>query len=176
MQIIIHNYIYVIAILVVYLHVFSLGKFSNSFAPPLYNQVVNYVQIQMWTCSCIYCCSTAPADYISVSSEPLTFTRGSPSDSVTISIQDDTTVEYSESFVARLSVDTALYPGVRLAPNAANVNIRDNDGEKMQPRLYTIHFSTTNVQCLYVGGVYFFWIRYHKSATYTVCAITFPST
>ena len=104
----------------------------------------------MWNCSCIHYCSTAPADYVSVSNEPLTFTRGSPSDSVTISIRDDTTEEYSESFVARLSVDTALYPGVRLAPNTANVNIRDNDGEEMQPWLYyTIHFSTTtNVQCL----------------------------
>ena len=119
--------------------------------------------LKMWTCSCIYCCFTAPADYISVSSEPLTFTRGSPSDSVTITIQDDTTVEYSESFVARLSVDTALYPGVRLAPNTANVNIRDNDGEKMQPWLHTIHFSTTtNMQCLNGGDVYFYWIRHHK--------------
>ena len=150
----------------------SVRKFSNSFAPPLYNQVVNYVQIQMWTCSCIYCCSTAPADYISVSSEPLTFSRGSPSDSITITIQDDTTVEYSESFVARLSVDAALYPGVRLAPNTANVNIRDNDGEKMQPWLYTIHFST----CLYGSDVYFFWIRHHKKCHVHSITITFPRT
>ena len=83
-------------------------------------------------------CSTAPADYISVSSEPLTFTRGSPSDSVTITIRDDTIVEGLESFVARLSVNTVLYPGVRLAPDTADVHIRDNDGKAIQNVFWVI--------------------------------------
>ena len=86
----------------------------------------------MWNCSCIHYCSIAPADYISVSSEPLTFTRGSSSDSVTITIREDTIVEGLESFVARLSVNTVLYPGVRLAPDTADVHIRDNDGKAIQ--------------------------------------------
>ena len=37
-------------------------------------------------------------------------------------------VEGLESFVARLSVNAALFPGVTLAPDTAVVNIRDNDG------------------------------------------------
>ena len=64
-----------------------------------------------------------------MSDEPLTFTRGSPSQSVSITIIDDTTVEDSEMFVARLSVNAAVYPGVRLAPDTANINIINNDGE-----------------------------------------------
>ena len=83
-------------------------------------------------------CSTAPDDYISVSSEPLTFTRGNPIDSVTITIRDDTIVEGLESFVARLSVNTVLYPGVRLAPDTADVHIRDNDGKAIQNVLWVI--------------------------------------
>jgi arginine repressor len=67
------------------------------------------------------------SDYMSMFNEPLTFTRGSPDDTVTITIRDDTIVEGLESFVARLSVNTALYPGVRLAPDTANVSIRDDD-------------------------------------------------
>ena len=78
-----------------------------------------------------YYCSTAPADYTSMLDKPLTFTRGSPSQSVTITIRDDTTVEDSEKFVARLSVNAALYPGVRLAPDTANVIIAP-DGKTIQ--------------------------------------------
>ena len=63
-----------------------------------------------------------------MSDEPLTFTRGSPSQSVTIAIRDDITVEDSENFVAMLSVNAALYPGVRLSPNTANISITDNEG------------------------------------------------
>ena len=64
-----------------------------------------------------------------MSDEPLTFTRSSSSQFFAITIRDDTTVEDSESFVARLSVNAALYPGVRLAPDTANIHIIDNDGE-----------------------------------------------
>ena len=78
-----------------------------------------------------YYCSTAPTDYTSVSDEPLTFTRRSLSQSVTITIRDDTTVEDSEKFVARLSVNASLYPGVRLAPDTANVIIAP-DGKTIQ--------------------------------------------
>ena len=60
--------------------------------------------------------------------ELITFTSGSLSQSVTISIRDDTTVEGLESFVTRLSVNADVYPGVRLAPDTAYVNIRDSDG------------------------------------------------
>ena len=67
-------------------------------------------------------------DYTAVDDETLTFTRANPSDSVTITIQDDSTVEDLETFVASLFVDSALNPGVRLDPATANVNIRDNDG------------------------------------------------
>ena len=74
-------------------------------------------------------CSTAPADYISVLSEPLTFTREIFNRSVTISIKDDTTDESFESFVASLSVSAAVYAGVSLAPNTAYINIKDNDGK-----------------------------------------------
>ena len=74
---------------------------------------------------------TAPTDYISAFSDPLTFARGSPSQSITITILDDIAVEDSENFVARLSVNATLYPGVRLAPDTANINIRDNDGKSM---------------------------------------------
>ena len=73
--------------------------------------------------------STAPADYTSVFGERLTFTRGGSTQSVTISIMDDNTVEDLESFVVSLSVNTALYPGVRLAPDTANVNIVCDDGK-----------------------------------------------
>ena len=82
-------------------------------------------------------CSTAPTDYTSAFSEHLTFTRGRHSDSVTITIEDDTIVEDLESFVARLSVNTVLYPGVRLAPDTANVNIRDNDGNTIKCPMVT---------------------------------------
>ena len=56
----------------------------------------------------------------------LTFTRDSRSQSVFISIVDDTTVEELECFVARLSVNTSVYSGVRLAPNTADVCIDPN--------------------------------------------------
>ena len=64
-----------------------------------------------------------------MSDEPIIFTRRSSSQSVSIIIIDDTTVEDTESFVARLSVNAAVYPGVRLAPNTANIHIIDNDGK-----------------------------------------------
>ena len=83
-------------------------------------------------------CSTAPTDYTSAFSERLTFTRGRHSDSVTITIEDDSIVEGLESFVARLSVNTVLYPGVRLAPDTADVHIRDNDGKAIQNVLWVI--------------------------------------
>ena len=66
-----------------------------------------------------------------MSDEPLTFTRGSHSQTVTITIIDDTAEEISEKFVARLSVNAALYPGVRLSPDTANVIIVPN-GKTMQ--------------------------------------------
>ena len=94
----------------------------------LLNTYIMLVQNGVWW-DAYYFCFTAPADYTSVSDEPLTFTRDSPSQSVTISIRDDTTVEGSEKFVARLSVNAAFYPGVRLLPDTANINIIDNDGE-----------------------------------------------
>ena len=78
-----------------------------------------------------YYCSTATADYTSVSDEPLTFTRDSLRQSVTITIRVDSTVEDSEYFVARLSVNTTLYPGVRLSPDTTNINIIDNDGKTL---------------------------------------------
>ena len=59
----------------------------------------------------------------------LTFARGRSSQSVTITIRDDTTVEDFESFVARLSVNAAIFPNVRLAPDTANIHIIDNDGK-----------------------------------------------
>ena len=59
----------------------------------------------------------------------LTFTRGSSNQSLTITIRDDTTVEDFESFEARLSVNAAMFPSVRLAPDTANINIIDNDGK-----------------------------------------------
>ena len=108
----------------------------------LYNYVVNCIT------QCY--CSTAPDDYISVSSEPLTFTRGNPIDSVTITIRDDTIVEGFESFVARLSVNTALYPGVRLAPDTANVSIRDDDGNT-KPDVSLQHF------CIYMTTTVLYW-------------------
>ena len=67
-----------------------------------------------------------------MSDEPLTFTRGSSSQSVSITIKNDTTVEESENFVARLSKNNALYPEVRLAPDTANIIIKndiDPDGK-----------------------------------------------
>ena len=76
---------------------------------------------------------------MSMFNEPLTFTRGSPDDSITITIRDDTIVEGLESFVARLSVNTAHYPGVRLAPDTANVSIRDDDGN-IKPDVSLQHF------------------------------------
>ena len=85
---------------------------------------------------------------MSMFNEPLTFTRGSPDDTVTITIRDDTIVEGFESFVARLSVNTALYPGVRLAPDTANVSIRDDDGNtKLDVSLqhFCILYMTTTV-------------------------------
>ena len=78
--------------------------------------------------SMIYC-PTAPADYTSVSDEPLTFTRSSSSQSVNITIRDDTTVEDTESFVASLSVNATLYPGVGLLPDTANIYIIDPDSK-----------------------------------------------
>ena len=81
-----------------------------------------------------------------MSGEPLTFTRGSSSQSVTITIRDDITVEDSENFVARLSVNATLYPGVRLVPNTANVNIRDNDGKSTLHMFVDFHTSMC-VQC-----------------------------
>ena len=72
--------------------------------------------------------STAPFDYMNMMNEPLTFTSDTPSDSVVISIRDDTIVEGLESFVVSLSVDTSVYPGVRLSPDTANVNIISDDG------------------------------------------------
>ena len=70
-----------------------------------------------------------------MSDEPLTFTRSSTSQFFAITIKDDTTVEDSEIFVARLSVNAALYPGVRLAPDVATIQIIDNDGKTIL-RLY----------------------------------------
>ena len=64
-----------------------------------------------------------------MSDEPLTFTRGRHNQSSSIIIIDDTTLEDSESFMARLSVNAALYPGVRLEPDRANIHIIDNDGK-----------------------------------------------
>ena len=59
------------------------------------------------------------------------FTRGSPCQSVTIIIGCDTMVEDSESFVARISVNAALYPGVRLAPDTAIFYIVCPDGKTL---------------------------------------------
>ena len=61
-------------------------------------------------------------------SEVLTFTSSSSSDSVTVTIRDDTDVEGLENFVASLSVNAALNPGVRVEPASADITIRDNDG------------------------------------------------
>ena len=63
--------------------------------------------------------------------ELVTFTRGSPSQSVTIIIRCDTTVEVPESFVATLSVNAILYPGVRLAPDTAIIYIVCPDGKTL---------------------------------------------
>ena len=59
--------------------------------------------------------------------EHLTFISDSSSQNVIIFIKDDTVAESSEMFFVSLSVNTALYPGVRLSPDIANVNIRYND-------------------------------------------------
>ena len=76
--------------------------------------------------------STAPDDYTSIVSEPLTFSRANPTHTVTIDITDDRIVEGPESFEAELSVNRALNPGVMLNPDTATVNIRDDDGKMSQ--------------------------------------------
>ena len=81
-------------------------------------------------CSCVMYNSFSPApnDYTNVFSEPLTFSRNIPTNSITISITDDMLVEGPESFTAELSVNRALNPGVMLNPDTATVNIIDDDG------------------------------------------------
>ena len=83
-----------------------------------------------------------------MSGESITFTRGSLSQPFTIAIRDDTKIENSENFLARLSVNTALYPGVRLAPNTATVNIRDNDGKNMCSGGFVQGYRHTTILCV----------------------------
>ena len=99
------------------------------------------VQSQVW-----YYCPTAPADYTSVTGVSLTFTRGRTSQSVNITIRDDTTVEDSESFV----VNAAIFPSVRLAPDTANIHIMDNDGEILHNMCGSVKSCVhTTVDCLH---------------------------
>ena len=67
-----------------------------------------------------------------MSDELLTFTRGSPTQTVSIIIRNDNTVEDSENFVATLSVNADLYSGVRLEPDTANIHILDPNGKTIR--------------------------------------------
>ncbi|CAI8032796.1 hypothetical protein GBAR_LOCUS18523, partial [Geodia barretti] len=72
--------------------------------------------------------STASDDYIGVSNRLLTFSSSQPTDSVTITINDDTEVEDAlERFTASLTIDSGLNLVVTLLPNTATVTIDDND-------------------------------------------------
>ena len=69
-----------------------------------------------------------PGDY-SLSPQPITFSDSNPTRVIPVIIVDDSDIEPLERFTATLTVDRSQFPGVSLAPDLAEVEITDNDGE-----------------------------------------------
>ena len=76
-------------------------------------------------------CFSAPDDYRVVGEQLLTFSGTSSSQTVEISLTDDSVSEGTETFVAALEVVGSVSSGVQLDPSEATVQINDDDSTSL---------------------------------------------
>ena len=81
----------------------------------------------------IVCSIAAPVDYRAEGGRLLTFDATSTSQTVEISVTDDSVSEGTEQFVATLNFVGNVGNGVQLEPNEATVQITDDDRMSLHP-------------------------------------------